>query len=88
MTAAEKKAKVGRQKKYAWVIMNGKKVRIKRPVLIDGMLVSDWIEINADDIWLTQNEMFDVLDVRQQEKDENMSSPIEVVDRDESEIPF
>lgn len=88
MTAAEKKAKVERQKKYAWVFVNGKKVRIKRPVLIDGMLVSDWIEINADDIWLTQNEMFDVLDVRQQEKDENMSSPIEVVDRDESEIPF
>ena len=69
MTAAQKKAKAERQKKYEWVFMNGKQVRIQRPEMIEGMLLDDWIEQNADDIWLTQNGMYDVLDARQRARD-------------------
>jgi len=88
LTAAQKKAKAERQKKYEWVFMNGKQVRIKRPELIDGMLVDDWIEINADEIWLTQNGMYDVLDARQQQKDGIDNKPPDIVDCDDSDIPF
>ena len=34
---ARKKAKAERQKKYMWVFMNGKQVRVERPVTIDGL---------------------------------------------------
>ena len=34
---ARKKAKAERQKKFMWVFMNGKQVRIKRPETIDGI---------------------------------------------------
>ncbi len=67
-TAAQKKskkeAKIERQKKYMWVFMNGKQVRVKRPPTIDGIPQDEWIAQNADPIWLHQNEMWDVLDAR------------------------
>jgi hypothetical protein len=59
---ARKKAKLERQKKYQTVFMNGKQVRIKRPQLIEGIPVDDFIEQNADAIWLHQNEMWEKLD--------------------------
>ena len=59
---AKKKAKQERQKKYIWVFMNGKQVRIKRPPTIDGMDPDDFIRENADPIWLHQNEMWEYID--------------------------
>lgn len=59
---ARKKAKQERQKKYMWVFMNGKQVRINRPLTIDGMDSDDFIRQNADPIWLHQNEMREYLD--------------------------
>lgn len=59
--SARKKAKAERQKKYKWVFMNGKQVRIKRPPTIDGMEVDEFIKQNADPIWLHQNEMWEYL---------------------------
>ena len=75
LTAAQKKAKretkLERQKKYMWVFMNGKQVRVKRPPTIDGIPQDEWIEKNADSIWLHQNEMWEVLHAREvQENDE------------------
>jgi hypothetical protein len=37
---AKKAAKAERQKKYEWVFMNGKQVRIKREPTVDGMPMS------------------------------------------------
>ncbi|MCP3890423.1 MAG: hypothetical protein GY702_16360 [Desulfobulbaceae bacterium] len=68
----KKAAKAERQKKYQWVFMNGKQVRIKRPPTIDGMDVDEFIQRNADPIWLHQNEMWEYI-----ESDEN-----------DEEIPF
>jgi hypothetical protein len=59
---AKKKAKQERQRKYMWVFMNGKQVRINRPPTIDGMDPDDFIRENADPIWLHQNEMWEYID--------------------------
>ena len=60
---AKKAAKAERQKKYMWVFMNGKQVRIKRPQTIDGIEVDDFIQQNSDPMWLHQNEMWeDIID--------------------------
>ena len=58
---ARKKAKEERQKKYMWVFMNGKQVRVKRPETIDGMDQDEFIRRNADQIWLHQNEMWEYM---------------------------
>ena len=68
LTAAQKKAKAERQKKYIWVFMNGKQVRVKRPEMIDGIPKGEWIEKNASSICLHQNEMWDVLHAREMEE--------------------
>jgi hypothetical protein len=57
--AARTAAKLERQNKYKTVFMNGKQVRVKRPQLIEGIPVDDFISQNADPIWLHQNEMWD-----------------------------
>ena len=58
---ARKKAKAERQKKYMWVFMNGKQVRVKRPPTIDGMDADEYIQQNADPIWLHKNEMWEYI---------------------------
>ncbi|MEA3242178.1 MAG: hypothetical protein U9Q19_01915 [Pseudomonadota bacterium] len=67
---ARKEAKAERQKKYMWVFMNGKQVRVKRPATIEGMGVDEFIKNNADPIWLHQNEMWECI---QTEEDEDLS---------------
>lgn len=67
---ARKEAKAERQKKYMWLFINGKQVRVKRPPTIDGMGVDEFIKINADPIWLHQNEMWECI---QTEEDEDLS---------------
>lgn len=62
LTAAQKRArkvaKAERQKKYEWVFIKGKQVRVQRPPTIDGMDINEFIHSNADPIWLHQNEMW------------------------------
>jgi len=71
LTAAQKrdrkKAKTERQKKYMWVFMNGKQVRVNRPPMIDGMDVDDYIQKNADPVWLHQNEMWEYIQTNEDE---------------------
>lgn len=59
LTAAEKRAKRERKKKYHWIFINGKQVRVKRPEMIDGLPVDEFIAMNADPIWLHQNGMWE-----------------------------
>ncbi|KPJ95162.1 MAG: hypothetical protein AMJ53_03405 [Gammaproteobacteria bacterium SG8_11] len=59
---ARREAKAERHRKYMWVFMNGKQVRIKRPQTIDGINVDEFITQNADPIWLHQNEMWEYID--------------------------
>ena len=67
---SKKKAKAERQKKYKWVFMNGKQVRIKRPPTIEGMDVDEFIQNNADPIWLHQNEMWEYMDQEENNDDD------------------
>ena len=62
---AKKQAKAERQKKYMWVFMNGKQIRIKRPPTIDGMDVDEFILKNADPIWLHQSEMWEYIETEE-----------------------
>lgn len=64
---AKKKAKGERQKKYMWVFMNEKQVRVKRPETIDGIDPYEFIRNNVDPIWSHQNEMWELMN---QEEDQ------------------
>ena len=62
LTPAQKATKRKRQKEYMTIFMNGKQKRVKRPTTIEGMGVDEFIRINADPIWLHQNEMWEYMD--------------------------
>ncbi len=85
---ARKAAKAERQKKYQWVFMNGKQVRIKRPPTIDGMDVDEFIRINADPIWLHQNEMWEYIETEENAKDEGLDEKPSHGEESEDDIPF
>jgi len=59
---AKKKAKEARQKKYIWVFMNGKQVKIKRPETIDEVDQEEFIRNNADPMWFHLNEMWEYVE--------------------------
>ena len=44
------------------IFINGKQKRVKRPPTIDGIDLDDFIQSNADPIWLHQNEMWEDMD--------------------------
>ncbi|MBI4596253.1 MAG: hypothetical protein HY730_07765 [Candidatus Tectomicrobia bacterium] len=61
LTAAEKAKKKLRQKKYMTIFINGKQKRFKWPPTIDGKDMDEFIRMNADPIWLHQNEMWEYM---------------------------
>ena len=71
LTVAEKAEKNLRKAEYMTVVLGGKQKRVKRPPLIDGVPVHEFIQTNADPVWLHQNEMWEYLpfgeDVREDE---------------------
>jgi hypothetical protein len=78
LTAAERRAKKERKKKYQWIFINGKQVRVKRPPTIDGLPVDEFILRNADPIWLHQNGMWEYI----------QPEPIPFPDEDEVNAAF
>lgn len=59
---AKKKAKEERKRKYGWIFINGKQVRIRKPETVEGMDSEEFIKANADSIWLHQNELWEYMD--------------------------
>jgi hypothetical protein len=43
------------------IFINGKQVRVRRPVTIDNIGVEDFIRANADPLWLHQNELWEYM---------------------------
>ncbi|OOE39118.1 hypothetical protein BZG00_10765 [Salinivibrio kushneri] len=84
---AKKAAKAERQRRYQWVFMNGKQVRIKRPPTADGIPADQFIEENADPIWLHQNEMWEQMPVEDALSDPEPSTELDATE-DEDRIPF
>jgi hypothetical protein len=84
---ANKRAKAERQKRYQWIFRNGKQVKIKRPATVDGIPVDQFIEENADPIWLHQNEMWELIPVDDPVVALNPENGPESTD-EEDDIPF
>ncbi len=61
LTAAERRARRERKRKYMTIFINGKQKRVLRPQEIDGLPVDEFIIRNADPIWLHQNGMWDLM---------------------------
>lgn len=63
LTAAERRAKRERKRKYKIILINGKQKRVPRSLeeTIDGIPVSEFIAANADPIWLHQNGMWELI---------------------------
>ena len=85
---AKKAAKAERQRKYQWVFMNGKQVRIKRPPTVDGMPVDQFIEENADPIWLHQNELWELMPVEDALSGPEPPTESGATEEDEDGMPF
>lgn len=87
LTMAQKRAKKVRQQQYETVFINGKQVRIKRPPMMDGMTVDEFIMTNADPLWLHQNEMWELIPV--DESSENMTASVRsLAESCDDDIPF
>jgi hypothetical protein len=62
LTRAQKEEKRRRRLEFETIFNNGKMKRVRRPPMIDGLLVDEYIRRNADPIWLHQNEMWELMD--------------------------
>ena len=60
-TAAEKRARRERKKKFMTIFINGKQKQVPRPPLIDGLSVEEFIARNSDPIWLHENGLWELL---------------------------
>ena len=60
-TAAEKRARRERKRKYMTIFINGRQKRVPRTHLIDGLPVEEFIARNADPIWLHENELWEFM---------------------------
>jgi hypothetical protein len=62
LAQVEKAEKRRRRRQYVTILINGKQKRVKRPPTIDGMDVDEFVQRNADPLWLHQNEMWDYIE--------------------------
>jgi hypothetical protein len=85
---ARKAAKAERQRKYQWVFMNGKQVRIKRPPTIEGMDVDEFIRRNANPIWLHQNELWKYIEIEENTEFDDLVEKLCQSDETDDDIPF
>ncbi len=63
LTAQQKAEKERRAREDMTVFIRGKQKRVKRPPMIDGISVEEFIRNNADSLWYHQNEMWDEIEV-------------------------
>ena len=61
LTAKQKAARKAKREQYETVFVNGKQKRIKKPPTIDGMNVDEFIQENADPIFLHQESLLELL---------------------------
>ncbi|MEI6126332.1 MAG: hypothetical protein WCQ99_07220 [Pseudomonadota bacterium] len=62
LTPAEKAEKEKRKREFMTIFINGKQKRVLKLPTIDGMDTDEFIRINADSIWLQQNEMWEYIE--------------------------
>lgn len=62
-TPAEKAEKKRRKDEYMTIFVGGRQKRVKRPPMVEGVSVEEFILANADPVWLHQHEMWEELTV-------------------------
>jgi len=67
LTTQQRAEKKRRRQEYMTVFIRGKQKQVKRPPTIDGMSVEEFIRNNADPLWYHQNEMWDEIEVDEDE---------------------
>jgi 16S rRNA U516 pseudouridylate synthase RsuA-like enzyme len=82
LTPREKAEKKRRKRKFMTIFVNGKQKRVRRPLMIDGIPVDEFIRQNADPIWLHQNEMWELMEESNENQQNSSVNP-----RDD-DIPF
>lgn len=68
LTPAEKAEKKRHREMYETVFIGGKQKRVKRAPTVEGLPVDEFIQRNADPIWLHQNEMWELMDQEEETK--------------------
>jgi hypothetical protein len=63
-TAAQKAERKRRNAEWETIFIRGKQVRVRRPEMIDGVPVEEFIENNACDIWLLEHGYYELLEAR------------------------
>jgi hypothetical protein len=61
LSAPERAERNRRMTEYMTVFVGGKQKRLKRPPMLEGLGVEEFIRANADPLWLHQNEMWEEL---------------------------
>jgi hypothetical protein len=84
---AKKAAKAERQNKFQMVFINGRQVKIRRPPTVDGIPVDQFIEENADPIWLHQNGLWELIPVEDPIFEPDPATDLETME-DENGTPF
>lgn len=80
LTQKQKLEKERRRQEFMHVFMNGKQVRVKRPPMIDGIPVDEFIKNNADPIWLHQNEMWELIEELESDQEDLCSQADDICD--------
>jgi len=62
LTAAEKAAKKKWREEHEMIFVRGKQKWVRRPPMVEGLSVDEFIRRNADPIWLHQQGMWEELD--------------------------
>ena len=75
--------KIEQRKKYKFIFINGKQVKVKREPEIDGKPVDDFIRENADPIWLHQNGLWHLI-----KTEDEIKADCEKYDEDDTDMPF
>lgn len=75
LTKAEKAAKRKRRRETMIIFINGKQKRVPREPKIDGLPVDEYAWLNADPIWLLQNEMYAELHALYEAEQKSLNAP-------------
>ena len=70
LTAAQRAEKKRRKELYQMVFIGGRQKRVRRPPLVDGMPLDEFIRRNADPIWLHENGYWEFLQSGENREDE------------------
>ncbi len=73
LTPAEKAEKKRRREMSETVFIGGKQKRVKRAPTVEGLPTDEFIRRNADPIWLHQNEMYELMDQKDETEDPQQS---------------